>query len=203
MKFAIGIKLGMSQVFKEDGTVVPVTLVKIEPNIVVQVKTKDKDGYVGIQLGSGTKKRVTKPLKGHMKDLGFFRYLKEVSSLTLGDTEMKVGDSITASLFAEGDKVKVTGSSKGKGFQGAVKRHGFSGMPASHGAHHVLRHVGSIGQRFPQHTLKGMRGPGRMGGEKSSVRGLTVVNVDAEKGIISLKGAVPGNNGGTIYIYEL
>ena len=203
MKFAIGTKIGMSQVFKEDGTVVPVTLVKIEPNTVVQVKTKDKDGYDGLQIGAGSKKKLTKPLKGHMKDLGSFAKLKEVSSVTLGETEMKAGDSITAALFAEGDKVKVTGSSKGKGFQGGVKRHGFAGMPASHGHHHVLRHVGSIGQRFPQHTLKGMRGPGRMGGVKSSVRGLTVINVDSEKGILSLKGAVPGNNGGTVYIYEI
>lgn len=200
MKFAIGTKIGMSQIFNEDGTVVPVTLVKIEPNVVVQVKTKDKEGYEGIQLGSGAKKKQTKALKGHMKELGSFRTLKEVRSLKLGENEVKAGDSINASIFAEGDFVKVTGVAKGKGFQGAVKRHGFSGMPFSHGHHHVLRHVGSIGQRFPQHTLKGMRGPGRMGGKKATMRGLAVIKVNAEEGVIAIKGAVPGNNGSTVYI---
>lgn len=198
MKFLLGTKIGMSQLFKEDGTVVPVTVVQVEPNVVVQVKTKDKDGYEAVQVGVGSKKKLTKPAKGHRKDLGAFAVLKEFKSAG----ELKVGDKIDASVFAEGDAVKVTGISKGKGFQGVVKRHGFHGMPASHGAHSVLRHAGSIGQRFPQHTLKGMRMAGRMGGVQCSVRGLKIVKIDAEHGLVAIKGAVPGNNGSIITIQE-
>src|SRR3989338_5274422 len=186
----------MTQMFKEDGTVVPVTLVKIEPNIVVQVKTKEKDGYQAIQIGTGTKKKLTKPEKGHRKDLGNFAILKEFKSID----EFKVGDSIDISTFAEGDVVKVSGISKGKGFQGVVKRHGFHGMPASHGAHSVLRHAGSIGQRFPQHTLKGMRMAGRMGGVSKSIRGLKIVKIDAENKSLAITGPVPGNNCGIVEI---
>jgi len=189
----------MTQMFKEDGTVVPVTLVKIEPNIVVQVKTKEKDGYQAIQIGTGSKKKLTKPEKGHRKDLGNFAILKEFKSID----EFKVGDSIDISTFAEGDKVKVSGISKGKGFQGVVKRHGFHGMPASHGAHSVLRHAGSIGQRFPQHTLKGMRMAGRMGGVSKSIRGLKIVKVDAENMLLAITGAVPGNNGSIVEIQNM
>lgn len=186
----------MTQMFKDDGTVIPVTLVKVEPNIVVQVKTKDKDGYQAVQIGTGTKKKLNKPEKGHRKTLGNFAILKEFK---ISD-EMKVGDAIDISVFAEGETVKVSGISKGKGFQGVVKRHGFHGMPASHGAHSVLRHAGSIGQRFPQHTLKGMRMAGRMGGVKKSVRGLKILKIDAENKILAISGAVPGNNGGVVEI---
>ena len=184
--------------FKEDGTVVPVTVVKIEPNIVVQVKTTDKDGYQAIQIGTGLKKKLTKPEKGHRKDLGNFAILKEFKTVD----EFKVGDTIDISTFTEGESVKVSGISKGKGFQGVVKRHGFHGMPASHGAHSVLRHAGSIGQRFPQHTLKGMRMAGRMGGVSKSVRGLKIIKVDAENNLIAITGAVPGNNGGIVEIFS-
>lgn len=200
MKFIIGRKLGMSQIFKEDGTVIPVTVVDVQPNTVVQIKNKEKDGYEAVQIGFGSKKKATKSMKGHTKDLGNFEKLAEFKNLKIGDKDLNVGDKIDASVFEIGDKVKVTGTSKGKGFQGAVKRHGFSGMPASHGHRSVKRHVGSIGQRFPQHTLKGMRMAGRMGGEKSTVRGLEIVNVDAENGLIAIKGAVPGNNKGIILI---
>ena len=190
----------MTQVFEDDGTVIPVTVVKVEPNVVVQVKTKEKDGYEAVQIGSGSKKKVTKPMKGHLKDLGNLRFLKEFRTLTINDQEAKAGDKLDVSMFVPGDVVRVTGLSKGKGFQGVVKRHGFHGMPASHGAHSVLRHAGSIGQRFPQHTLKGMRMAGRMGGVKKTTRGLRVVKVDAENGLIALRGAVPGNNGGFLII---
>lgn len=199
-KFLLGEKLGMTQVFEDDGTVVPVTVVKVEPNVVVQVKTKEKDGYEAVQIGAGSKKKVTKPLQGHLKDLGNLRFLKEFRTLSINEQEAKRGDKIDVSVFAPGDVVRVTGLSKGKGFQGVVKRHGFSGMPASHGAHSVLRHAGSIGQRFPQHTLKGMRMAGRMGGVKRTTRGLKVVRVDAANGLLALKGAVPGNNGGFLII---
>jgi large subunit ribosomal protein L3 len=197
MKYIIGTKVGMTQMFKEDGSVVPVTLVKIEPNIVVQVKTKENDGYNAIQIGTGLKKKLNKPEKGHAKDLGSFAILKEFKSAD----EFKVGDTLDISIFAEGETVKVSGTSKGKGFQGVVKRHGFRGMPASHGAHSVLRHAGSIGQRFPQHTLKGMRMAGRMGGVAKSIRGLKIVKIDAENKLLAITGAVPGNNGSMVEIF--
>ena len=211
MKFVLATKLGMSQLFKEDGTVVPVTVVQVQPNTVVQVKTRDTDGYAAVQVGIGIKKKLTKAAAGHRKNLGNFAVLKEFKMQprreAVGEPteesasgELKVGDKIDASVFAEGDTVKVTGFSKGKGFQGVVKRHGFHGMPASHGHHSVIRHAGSIGQRFPQHTLKGMRMAGRMGNAQISTRGLTIVKIDVEHGLVAIKGAIPGNNGGIVQI---
>lgn len=199
-KFLLGEKLGMTQVFEDDGTVVPVTVIKVEPNTVVQVKGKDKDGYEAVQIGSGFKRKTTKPMKGHLKDLGNLRFLKEYRSLTINDSEVKRGDKLDVSMFVPGDIVKVSGLSKGKGFAGVMKRHGFSGMPHSHGHHHVARHGGSIGQRFPQHTLKGMRMAGRTGGVKKTTRGLKVVRVDVESGLLAVRGAVPGNKGGHLVI---
>ena len=117
--------------------------------------------------------------------------------------DIKQGDKLDISIFKEGDVVKVSGISKGKGFQGVVKRHGFHGMPASHGAHSVLRHAGSIGQRFPQHTLKGMRMAGRMGGVSKSIRGLKIIKVDTENGMLAITGAVPGNNGSVVEIQNM
>lgn len=190
----------MTQVFEDDGTVVPVTVLKVEPNVVVQVKMKEKDGYEAVQIGTGSKKKVSKPLKGHLKDLGNLRFLKEFRSLSINDQVAKAGDKLDVSIFVPGDVVKVTGLSKGKGFAGVMKRHGFSGMPHSHGHHHVARHGGSIGQRFPQHTLKGMRMAGRTGGVKRTTRGLKVVRVDVESGLLAVRGAVPGNKGGFIVI---
>ena len=198
MKFLLGRKIGMSQVFEDDGTVVPVTVVEIEPNVVIQVRTKERDGYEAVQVGTGTKKKINKPSKGRFKDLGNFRFLKEFK--TVKTPELKVGDKLDVSVFAVGDKVKVTGMSKGKGFQGVMKRHGFSGMPHSHGHHHVARHGGSIGQRFPQHTLPGMRMAGRMGNDKVTTRGLKVVRTDIENGLLAVKGAVPGNRGQLLMI---
>ena len=198
MKFILGKKLGTTQVFEEDGKVVPVTVVEVEPNVVVQVRTKEQDGYEAVQVGTGTRKakNIKKPQKGHFKDLGNFKYLKEVR----GSQELKVGDKLNVSVFAVGDKIKVTGISKGKGFAGVMKRHGFHGMPHSHGHHHVARHAGSIGQRFPQHTLKGMRMAGRMGTDKVTTRGLKIVRVDVENGLLAVKGAVPGNRGQLLII---
>ncbi len=203
-KFILGTKLGMTQVFEDDGTVVPVTVVKVEPNVIVQVKTKEKDGYEAVQVGAGSKRKITKPMKGHLKKIQNsniknqnVRWLKEFR--TEGG-QFNSGDVIDISTFVPGDIVKVTGLSKGKGFAGVMKRHGFHGMPFSHGHHHVTRHGGSIGQRFPQHTLKGMRMAGRTGGVKRTTRGLKVVRVDAENGFLALKGAVPGNNGGFLII---
>jgi len=193
----------MTQIFEEDGKVVPVTVVEVGPNIVVQIRTKEKDGYEAVQVGTGTKKvkNINKPQRGHLKDLGAFRYLKEIKTIKSSEEqELKIGDKVDASVFAPGDKVKVTGISKGKGFAGVMKRHNFHGMPHSHGHHHVARHAGSIGQRFPQHTLKGMRMAGRMGHDQVTTRGLKIVTVDIENGLLAVKGAVPGNRGQLLII---
>lgn len=172
-KFILGKKLGMSHVFSENGKVTPVTVILAEPMSVSQIRTQEKDGYPAVQLGNSKKK---KELRGQAE-------------------ETKLGDIIDVSVFSIGDSVKVSGLSKGKGFQGAMKRHGFHGMPASHGHKHVKRHVGSIGQRFPQHTLKGLRMAGRMGGDRVSVRGLSVVSIDKENNLLAVNGAVPGRKG--------
>jgi len=192
----------MSQVFEEDGKVIPVTVVEVEPNVVVQVRTKEKDGYEAVQVGTGTRKikNINKPQKGHYKDLGNFETLKEFRITEAGGQELKAGDKFDASVFAVGDKVRVTGMSKGKGFAGVMKRHGFHGMPHSHGHHHVARHAGSIGQRFPQHTLPGMRMAGRMGADQVTTRGLKIVRVDVENGLLAVKGATPGYRGQLLMI---
>lgn len=193
----------MTQIFDPKGAVIPVTVLEVEPNIVVQIKTKETDGYDAIQLGTGEKRRLTKAAKGHRKNLGNFRYLFEVRGTQLNDKDVKVGDSFDVSMFALDDIVKATGTSKGKGYQGVVKRHGFHGMPASHGHRSVVRHGGSIGQRFPQHTLRGMRMAGRMGGEQVTIRGLKVISVDAEQKLLALKGAIPGNRGEIIRLQTI
>lgn len=179
MTFTIGKKIGMTRVFNDDGTVVPVTVIQTELLKATQVRTKEKDGYEATQFSYGTAK------KQHKKEF---------------KVTAAVGDEVSVAAFKAGDVVKIAGLSKAKGFQGAVKRHGFAGLPASHGHHHVMRHVGSIGQRFPQHTLKGSRGPGRMGGKQITTRGLKVVSVDAEHSILVVKGAVPGRRGTVLTI---
>lgn len=195
VKFILGRKLGMSQIFQEDGTVVPVTVIEAEPNVVTQIKTKEKDGYKSVQVGTKSSRPSGRgsPLSGAAKRKTIKREFKPTG-------EVKVGDKFDVSIFAAGDIVKVSGISKGKGFQGVMKRHGFHGMPHSHGHHHVARHAGSIGQRFPQHTLKGMRMAGRMGGVKATTRGLKVVKVDTENHIVAVKGAIPGNKGGMVIV---
>lgn len=181
----------MSQIFSDDGQMIPVTMIKAEPMKVTQVKTLAKDGYEAVQLGFGQKKKIAKPQQSQQSA----RLIE-----WRGKAEVAVGEAIDVSAFKPGDLVKVSGLSKGKGFQGAVKRHGFHGMPASHGHKHVVRHVGSIGQRFPQHTLKGMRMAGRMGGKRVSVRGLKVMEVNKDKNLVLLKGAVPGRRGTLVEI---
>jgi large subunit ribosomal protein L3 len=202
-KFLLGTKTGMSQVYTEDGTLTAVTLVQVAPNVVTQVKTKEKDGYDAVQVGTGSTRKLTKAQKGHLKDLGTFPNLREFRFTKAGDKELSVGDTLDVTLFEVGDAVKVTGASKGKGFAGVVKRHGFRGAPASHGHKKVLRHPGSIGQRFPQHTLKGLRMAGRDGGTRTTVRNLKVIAVDAELGVLALGGAVPGPNKRLLEIVSL
>jgi large subunit ribosomal protein L3 len=197
-KFILATKLGMTQLYTDKGDLVGVTLLRVSPNVVTQVKTAAKEGYDAVQVSTGAKKakNLSKGLRGHFKDLGSFRWSREFR----GMRELKPGDTLDMAQFAVGDTVRVSGLTKGKGFAGAVKRHGFHGAPGSHGHKHVERHVGSIGQRFPQHTFKGLRGPGRMGQERISMRGLTIMAVDADAGILALKGAVPGAKGSLVEV---
>jgi len=199
-KFIIATKMGMTQVYNEKGALIPVTLLQTTPNVVTQVKNVEKDGYSAVQIATGKKKNLSKALKGHFKGLGDFRWSREFKTVAIEGKDLTVGDTIGVQIFVPGDTVNVSGLTKGKGFAGAVKRHGFHGAPGSHGHHHVTRHVGSIGQRFPQHTLKGSRGPGRDGADRVSIRGLKVIAIDADKGILAVKGAVPGPKGGLLEV---
>ncbi len=183
----------MTQIFDEDNKVVPVTLVEVFSCTVTQIRMEDKDGYEAVQIGMGEKKKFNKPEKGHLsKSLGNCRVLKEFK---IDAKEYKVGDKIDASVFEEGEDVTVTGISKGKGFQGVVKRYNFKGGPASHGQKHSLRSPGSIGALGPQKVFKGKRMAGRMGSDRVFVKGLKVVKVDAENGILAISGALPGRRG--------
>ncbi|MEI7513180.1 MAG: 50S ribosomal protein L3 [bacterium] len=200
MKFILGKKQHMTQVFDESGTVFPVTVVKTSPNIVTFVKTKDRDGYEAIQVGFGVRKEknINKAQKGHFKDLGNFEVMREIRT-----TDVKnVGDALDLSQFVEGEKITVTAISKGKGFQGVVKRHGFHGGPRSHGQKHSEREPGSIsgGNREGGRVPKGMRMAGRMGGDSITVANLKVVQIDNEKGEILIKGALPGRRGTLVEI---
>ena len=205
MKFILGKKIGMSQVFidSEDAKkVVPVTLIEVGPCVVTQIRAEKKDGYQAVQIGFLEKKKINKPLMGHLKDLGKFRYLREFRLDKNGvgkdegeKVEYKIGDTIDASVFETGDKIKISGVSKGKGFQGVMKRHGFKCGQASHGQKHSNRKPGSIGSAYPEHVIKGRKMAGRMGGVQSTQLGLEVVEVDKEKNLLIIKGSVPGNNG--------
>ena len=197
MKFILAKKLEMSQVYRPDGTVVPVTLVQAGPCLVTQVKSVETDGYQSIQLGFLPAKKLTKSLEGHLKDLPKLSVIREFR--VDATAEVKRGDEITSSVFAVGDKIDVTGTSKGKGFQGVVKRHGFHGHPSSHGHKDQERMPGSIGAGGVQHVLKGRRMAGHMGDETVTVKNLQVVEM-RENGIIALKGAVPGARNAIIEI---
>ncbi|MEK7178298.1 MAG: 50S ribosomal protein L3 [Patescibacteria group bacterium] len=200
MKYILGKKIRMTQSFKGDN-VVPLTLIESGPNFIVQVKTKEKDGYNAVQLGFGVRKEknIKKPQRGHLKGLGNFRWLREfrIDSLV---GELKRGDEVKLTDFKSGDKVTVIAISKGKGFQGVVKRHGFHGGPKSHGQKDKHRAPGSIGASWPQHVIKGMRMAGRMGGDKITVKNLEVIEVDKENNLIAIKGAIPGRKGTLVMI---
>lgn len=198
MKFIIGKKIEMSQRYRPTGEVVPVTMVKVEPCMVTQVRSVDKDGYVAVQVGSGIAKRINKPKAGHLGKLGQLRHLRE---FRVASTEgMEVGRRCDIGSFEPGDSVNVVGTSKGKGFQGVVKRHGFHGSPASHGHKDQLRMPGSIGSTGPQRVFKGTRMGGHMGNDRVTVKNLEVVEVDAEGGRLAIKGAVPGARGSLVLI---
>jgi large subunit ribosomal protein L3 len=191
----------MSQVFKEDGTVIPVTLVKVEPCYVTQIKTEEKDGYNAIQIGSEiTAKKIKSPQKGHLKDLPSLKYLREFRIPKEGVENFKRGDKIDISIFSVGDKVDVTGYSKGRGFAGVVKRHGFKGSPASHGHKDQLRMPGSIGSKRQGPIPKGKRMAGRMGGNRVTIKNLEIVQCDEKNNILALKGAIPGARNSKVLI---
>lgn len=197
MKFVLGKKLGMSRVFDEKGNSVPVTMVEAGPCVVTQVKTIEKDGYEAVQIGFDEKKKVSRAQKGHLKGLGNFRYLRE---FRLKQPGQKAGDKIDVSIFTIGEELKVRGISKGKGYAGVMKRHGHAGGPASHGQKHSARERGSSGARFPEHVVKGMTMPGRMGTDQVTVEGLRIVAVEKEKNVLFINGALPGKKGGLIEI---
>lgn len=190
-KFAIGTKQGMSRTFREDGRVTPVTVIAAGPCVITQVRTKEKDGYTAVQVGFGSKRKLAKPQAQQLRGLASFRYLREFRVRDLQGLER--GTTLDVDQFAVGDKLTVTGVSKGRGFAGVVKRHGFGGSPASHGHKDQLRMPGSIGSTAPQRVFKGMRMAGRMGNTRVTVRNLEVVGIDRAKHELHVKGAVPGS----------
>ncbi len=203
MKFLLGQKKAMTQIFQDDGVVVPVTVVQAQPNMVLQLRTPDKNGYQAVQLGYGKKspRRVSKPQTKAWGQAGPFRWVREFRTDTTEGYEP--GKTIDVSVFTAGDRVRVTGTSKGRGFAGVVKRHHFSGAPASHGHKHDLRAPGSIGATFPQHVLKGTRMAGRMGNARVTTRNLTVVAVKPETNELLIKGTIPGAQNGLVMIQSL
>ncbi len=224
MKALIGKKIGMTHIFDEKGVVVPVTVIEAGPCTVVQVKTVEKDGYSAVQLGFGLDKNVNKPMAGHVKKSGAVpKVLREFdyvvteaaegspSEISQGETAesgisqgkevsgVKVGDIFTVEVFEAGDKVATTGTSKGKGFAGTIKRHNFHRGPKTHGSHNY-RAPGSIGAGYPQHVMKGMKMAGHMGAEQVTVKNLEIVAVDKTNNTIAIKGAVPGPRKGIVVV---
>jgi len=197
-KFILGKKLGMARVFDKNGKSVPVTVLEAGPCIITQIKTEAKDGYSAIQIGFGKEKKVSKPKVGFLKGSNMAKHLREF--ITSDTAAYKAGGKIDVSIFTEGDIVKASGITKAKGFAGGMKRHGFAGGPASHGQKHSARERGSSGARFPEHVVKGVRMPGRMGGARSTVINLPILSIDKENNLLALKGAVPGKKGTLIEV---
>ena len=204
-KGIIGKKIGMPQIYAESGKVIPVTVVEAGPCVGVQKKPVENDGYAAVQLGFGDEKatRVNKPIKGHF-DKADAAYKKNLKEFRLEDCEsVNVGDILKADTFAPGDMVDVSGTSKGKGFQGTIKRHNNSRLKETHGSGPVHRHAGSMGAcSSPSRIFKGKGMPGQMGNEKVTVQNLEIVKVDAENNLIALKGAIPGPKGGIVSIVD-
>ncbi len=206
MKFIIGEKVKMTHIFDAAGNAVPVTVVRAFKNIVLGLRTAERDGYAALQVGAGEQRerRVARPQRGFFKDNGNFRLVKECRlSPDRAAEAPAVGSTLDVSQFTTGDAVTVVGISKGKGFQGVVKRHGFHGAPATHGTKHAHREPGGIGGsggRAGGRVAKGIRMAGRMGGERVSVRNATIVEIDIGSGLIAVRGAVPGRRGSVIEI---
>ncbi|MFG2087747.1 MULTISPECIES: 50S ribosomal protein L3 [unclassified Spirillospora] len=204
-KGVLGEKLGMTQVFDDEGRIVPVTVVQAGPCVVTQLRSQEKDGYTAVQLGFGQidPRKVNKPRTGHFEKAGVTprRYLVELRADDT--TEYELGQEITASVFEAGQKIDVTGTSKGKGTAGVMKRHGFKGLSASHGTQRKHRSPGSIGGcATPGRVFKGLRMAGRHGNARTTVQNLTVHAIDAEKNLLLIKGAVPGPNGGVVLVRD-
>ncbi len=198
----IGRKVGMTQVFLDDGSVVPVTVVEAGPCTVVQKKREEKDGYNALQLGFLQKaKGVNKPAAGHFKKagMGSFQFLRE---FRVESTEgLELGSEVTLTLFKPGDVVDVMGLSKGRGFAGVMKRHGFHGSPGSHGTHEYFRHGGSVGSNtFPHHVFKGHRMPGHHGNQRVTIQNIRVLDIKEDQNLILLQGGIPGSRNGLILI---
>lgn len=203
IKGILGTKLGMTQLWDENNKVVPVTVIQAGPCVVTQVRTPEKDGYNAVQLGFGAiaSRKVTKPTQGHFDKAGVTprRHLLELR--TANASEFTLGQELTAELFAGGEVVDVTGTTKGKGTAGVMKRHGFGGLKSSHGVHRKHRAPGSIGGcSTPGRVFKGLRMAGRMGNAKVTVQNLKIHAVDAERGLLLVRGAVPGNNGSLVVV---
>jgi len=203
IKGVLGTKLGMTQVFADDGRIVPVTVIAAGPCVVTAVRTPEPDGYSAVQLGFGEidPRKVTKPVAGHFAKAGVTprRYLVEVR--TDDAASYTLGQEVTAETFAAGELIDVTATSKGKGFAGVVKRHGFKGLSSSHGTKRKHRAPGSIGGcAYPGRVFKGVRMAGRMGGERTTTANLTVHGVDADRGLLLIKGAVPGSAGSLVLV---
>lgn len=196
----IGRKLGMTQMFDESGVVHPVTVIECGPNVITQVKSTDSDGYEAVQLGFGIDKRLTKPEQGHRKSSGYMsRTLREVKADDV--SEYEVGQVLKADTFNTGELVDITGTSKGRGFQGGVKRHGFAGGSKTHGQSDRWRAPGSIGSSAtPGRVFKGLKMAGHMGVDKVTVQNLQVLRVDVDRNILLVQGSVPGPNNGTVMI---
>jgi len=199
----LGKKLGMTQLWDDGGKVVPVTVVAVEPNVVTAIRTVENDGYPAVQLAAGAidPRKVTKPLRGHFEAAGVTprRHVAEIRTAASGDYTL--GQEITVEAFEPGTKVDVVGTTKGKGTAGVMKLHGFAGVGASHGAHRNHRKPGSIGgASTPSRVFKGMRMAGRMGHNRQTTQNLTIFAVDADKGLLLVKGAVPGPKGGLVVV---
>ncbi len=201
MKFILGTKENMTEYFSEDGTVIPVTIISAGPVTVTRVFEKEKDGYNSVQVGFGTQKkeRITKSARGAMKG-GFYKTIKEFRLKPVDKVNVKEGDNIDVSVFTPGDLLQVSSVSKGKGFQGVVKRHGFHGGPRTHGQKHSEREPGSIGGGLRTHVPKGMRMAGRMGSDRITQKNLKVVLVDKENNLMLVKGAIAGRRGTLVEI---
>lgn len=204
-KGILGTKLGMTQIFEENGDAVPVTLVEAGPCVVTQVKKADgPDRYEAVQVGFGARreKTLTKPVLGHFKKAQVEprRHVREIRMAPGAAGDRKVGEQIDVSIFSPGEFVDVIGTMKGRGTAGVVKRHGFATMKESHGAHYFWRHAGSVGCRKPQHTRKGTRMSGQYGNTRITVQNLKVVRVEAEKNLLYIRGAVPGPNGALVMV---
>ncbi len=202
MKFILGTKQNMVQYFADDGVVHPATIIVAGPVVVTQVKNKETDGYEAVQVGFGDQKeqRLSKAVKGHLKDLGAFKHLQEFRLDAKEVENLKKGDKIDVSVFNPGDEITVSGVSKGKGFQGVVKRHGFHGGPRTHGQKHSEREPGSIGGGLRTRVPKGMRMAGRMGSDNITVKGLKVLQIDKDNNTILISGSIPGRRGSLVSI---